>query len=203
VTITADRRELLTAKADSYTEHIDQALPYLEARGICAEAAQMFGLGFVVSGEFAGRLSIPYWTPAGAVAIKYRALDGGKPKYLNEHGTGTHLYNANALLWAGNRVVVTEGELDAVTVQYELDLPAVAYPGTETWLKNPHFRLCFEGIPEVLIIADGDDAGRKAAHRVAEDIGWQARVVPMPEGEDANSFICKEGADAFAKRLDS
>jgi DNA primase len=208
-----DRRRAFTQKAQSFAGSVEQVLPYLLSRGITAEVAAMFTLGAVpAGGEFAGRLSIPYITPAGVVQIKYRCADlshhdGFKhtadkcPKYLYEAGTGTHLYNAQVLIHAATQVAVTEGELDAVCIQAYTGIPAVAYPGVDTWGKHRHYRLCFEGVSEVVVVADGDQTGRESARRVAESIGMNARVVDMPSGHDSNSFIASQGAGAFTERF--
>lgn len=207
-----ERRRALTAKAQQYAGHADKATQYLGSRGITPQVAEVFLLGYVPDGEFAGRLSIPYVTPGGVVQIKYRCTDlthheGFKhtheecPKYLYEAGTGTFLYNAQVLIHAADEVVVTEGELDAICVQAYTGKPAVAYPGTETWKKHPHYRLCFEGVSEVIVVADGDKAGKASAKAVAESIGIHARVVELPAGEDSNSYIASQGAGAYLERL--
>lgn len=203
----AERRRALTAKAQKYAGRLDPALPYLLNRGITEEAAQIFSLGYVEEGEFAGRLSIPYVTPAGVVTIKYRCIQhedckaADCVKYLTESGCGTHLYNAQVLIHNNETVVITEGELDAVTVQAYAGLPAVAYPGVDTWSKQPHYRLCFEGVSEVVVIADGDTTGRAAAKRVSDSIGMNARVVDLGSGQDSNSFIASESAGAFLEKV--
>lgn len=207
-----ERRQQLTAKAQEYASQLDSGMEYLLSRGIVKEAASMFQVGFVNSGEFAGRLSIPYVTPAGVVQIKYRCTDlnhqdgfkhvhKGCPKYLYEAGTGTYLFNAQVLIHAVDRVLLLEGEMDAIAVQAYTGIPAVAYPGTDTWAAHPHWRLCFEGVNEVIVVADGDDAGKDAAKKVSDSIGLSARVVHMPRGEDANSIIATQGADAFLERI--
>jgi DNA primase len=199
--IPLDQRERLTAKAEEHASHLEHAVSYLLTRGISRDAAEMFGLGCVKRGqEYGGRLAIPYYTPrGGVVAIKYRAMDESAPKYLNEEGTRPHLYNASALVKA-DRAVVTEGELDAITVQAYTGIPAVAYPGTQNWRE--HFRLCFEGIAEVIVVADEGDPGRESAKRVSELIGQRARVVRIPDGlDDANSFITRQGAEAFVELI--
>jgi DNA primase len=207
-----ERRRALTAKAQQYAGDVAQASAYLDSRGLTDEVARMFSLGYVASGEFAGRLTIPYVTPGGVVQIKYRCTDlshhdGFKhthdtcPKYLYEAGSGTYLFNAQVLIYAADTVVVTEGEIDAIAVQAYTGLPAVAYPGTETWKKHPHYRLCFEGVSEVIVVADGNKVGKESAKRVAESIGFHARVVEMPTDEDSNSFIASQGAGAYLERL--
>lgn len=208
----AQRRRQLAEKSAGFEQQLEPVLPYLLGRGLSAEAAQRFHLGSVPPGqEFASRLSIPYVTPGGVVQIKYRCTkpdhhEGLKhvadcPKYLYEAGCGAHLYNAQVLISAADTVIITEGELDALCVQAYTGIPAVGYPGTEHWLSHPHFRLCFEAVSEVIVVADGEDAGRKSAARVAESIGSYARVVDMPDNEDASSFIASQGASAFIERV--
>lgn len=214
MSLSPERREILTNRTETYRKHLDDAVPYLLERGISREAADMFHLGVVPyepDEKRAGRLSIPYLRPAGVVQIKYRCMipEHGDhkdkelkcPKYLTEDGCGTHLYNSPVLLEESGLVVITEGELDALTVQAYCGIAAVGYPGVDTWKDNEHFRLCFEGVNEVVVIADGDDTGRKAAKRVADSIGFNARTVEMPDGQDANSYIASSGAGAFIERL--
>ena len=202
------RRSHLTDLANEYRRHLSSAKQYLLDRGISLEAAQAFGLGFIPDGPQAGRLAIPYWTPAGAVDIKARCMQahdcktGCGAKYLPVMaGNGQHLYNAQVLIQASDIAVMTEGELDAVCVQSYCGLPAVAFPGTESWKANNHWRLCFEGISEVIVIADGDEVGRGAAKKVADSIGMSARVVAMPANYDSNSYIADKGAQAFLDLL--
>jgi DNA primase len=211
--LSGERRRALTAKARSLAGNVEQALPYLMSRGISAEVAEMFQLGYSPHGtEQGGRLAIPYYTPAGVTNIKYRCIDldhgahgdhkgHSCPKYIYEAGLGHRLYNAQVLIDTGDSVVLTEGELDAVCVQAYCGIPAVAYPGCDTWSKERHWPLCFEGIAEVIVVCDGDKVGREAAGRVAKSMGMKARVIDMPSGEDANSFIHENGAGAFLERI--
>jgi DNA primase len=210
VNLSAERRRALTAKAQGLTANITQAQPYLDSRGISPQVAEMFALGYVPhGGTNGGRLSIPYITPSGVVDIKYRCTDLTHhehkgiecPKYTHEIAAGLHLFNAQALIRAADLVVITEGELDAICVQAYCNVPAVAYPGVSSWSAEKHYPLCFEGVAEVVVIADGDKVGREAAARVARDIGLRARVVDLPSGEDANSFVVGKGAGALLDRI--
>ena len=63
-------------------------------------------------------------------------------------------------------------------------------------------------VSEIVICFDGDDAGRKAAGRaldtalpILED-GRQIRFLFLPDGEDPDSLVHKEGKEAFTERLD-
>jgi DNA primase len=184
-------------------------LSYLLSRGISDEVAKMFGMGAVPHGEdHAGRLSIPYHTPNGVVQIKYRCTDPAHadhksvdcPKYLYETGLGVRLYNAQALIRTPELVVVTEGELDAAVVQAYCGIPAVGYPGVETWVKQTHWPLCFQGVGDVVVVSDNDKVGKDSAHRVAESVRGRVLVLPK-QYKDANEFIAAEGAAAFTERV--
>lgn len=206
--LSPERRKSLALKAEAYAGNVEEVLPYLATRGISDETADLFGLGYVSEGQFQGRLSIPYITNAGVVQIKYRCLDirheiDGKhkceAKYLGEAGCSTHLFNARALIGAGDIAVLTEGEMDAISVQSATEIPSVGYPGVNNWEK--FYRLCFEGVRDVVVVADGDDVGRKAAKAIAEKLGMVARVVDLGDGYDSNKFLTEFGAEKLTERI--
>lgn len=207
--LSKERRKSLESKALALAENVDAAASYLATRGLNKEVAEQFTLGCVPAGQdYAGRLSIPYITPNGVVQIKYRCTDMSheqdgkhncKAKYIYEAGCGTHLYNARALIGASEYVILTEGEIDALSVQGLTGIPAVGYPGVKNW--KPFYRLCFTGVSEIVVLADGDDVGRETARRIAEMIGMSARVVDLGDGYDANSFIHEQGVAPFLERL--
>lgn len=205
--ISPARRAALTAQAEGYERNLHLAESYLLDRGISLEAAQMFRLGYDSEGTYKGRLAVPYHTPAGVVNLKFRCTRNhdckatGCKKYLFLPALGQHLYNAQVLIQTSDTAIVTEGELDAICVQAYCGLPAVAYPGTESWNAHRHWRLCFEGVGEVIVVADGDEPGHAAARKVAESIGMAARVVDLPTGMDSNSVIQEKGANAFLELI--
>lgn len=185
--------------------NVHQAQAYLTKRGITEASTTRFRLGCEN-----GRLTIPYLSPAGPWIVKTRCIhnhdckDEGHAKYMLDVGSELHLFNAAALLDA-DLVVVTEGELDAITVT-QLDIPAVAYPGTQMWKSHPHWRWCFDSTSEVVVVADGDEPGRKAAAVVADSlrgsVAADIRVVNLPDGYDSNSYITDNGDADYLDRLD-
>jgi len=203
-----ERKKSLALKASEMAANVGAVQSYLDTRGISEPVAAHYKLGSTT--EFGSlRLSIPYFTPAGVVDIKYRCAvtEHGDhkdksihcSKMMKESGCGSHLYNAQSLIRASDLVVVTEGELDAVMVEGYTGFPTVGYPGTSNWEKR--WRYCFDGIGEVIVIADGDDPGRKAAEHVAQAIGTAARVVDLGDGHDASSYIRDLGVSQFVERL--
>lgn len=151
---------------------------------------------------FRGFLSIPYlrrspdndWC---VVSIRFRRLDDGKPKYMTEAGDRTRLFNTLALLEDSAIVAITEGEIDAITSQL-CGIPTVGIPGAQAW--KPSFREPFLGYREVLILADGDEAGSAFSTKLAGELP-NAKVVPMPPGQDVNSLVVQHGAQALKDRI--
>jgi DNA primase len=77
--------------------------------------------------------------------------------------------------------------------------------GTAT--SQAHLELLFRFTGEVVLCFDGDKAGREAAWRAMEPIfpclrdGRQVRIMLLPQNEDPDSLIRKEGETGFAGRL--
>jgi DNA primase len=147
------------------------------------------------------------------VAFGGRILDKGEPKYLNSPETplfhkGRELYglfHAREAIKRENRVLVVEGYMDVVALaQFGVDF-AVATLGTAT--TRDHLERLFRHAPEVIFCFDGDRAGREAAWRALDNAlpalreGWQASFLFLPEGEDPDTLVRKEGRDAFLARL--
>lgn len=183
------------------------AQAYLMSRGIGPQAAATFRLGVVrtplVGHESrAGRLAIPYLTPAGPVNFRFRCLqqhncsEAGHGKYLGLEGQETNLFNVSDLKKPGDAVAVCEGELDAMTLSM-CGIPAVAVPGASSWKK--HYRLCLEDFTRVYAFGDADDAGKSLNKRLIEAV--RAIPVRLPKGEDVNSLYLKGGADGLRRLL--
>jgi DNA primase len=84
---------------------------------------------------------------------------------------------------------------------------AVATLGTAT--TGEHLERVFRSVPELVFCFDGDKAGRQAAWRALELAlpsmrdGREAKFLLLPEGEDPDSLVQKEGRDGFEKRLEA
>lgn len=181
------------------------AAEYLQSRGIQTEP--VFGLGYVAEPTpghemYKGCLAIPYmrwsqWRGWSVATIRFRRLDGGKPKYMTLPGDQPRLYNTWALTQDTPDIAITEGEIDAITAELA-GIRTVGVPGASIW--KPYFRELFQGYRTVHILADGDDAGMQFAHTVASSLP-NARIIPMPDGEDVNSVVTKYGKDKLLERI--
>lgn len=174
-------------------------LAYLtEERKLTLETIERFLLGAAVSPDVLdedgrGMIAIPYNTPNGPVALRFRRpphRENG-PKYWQAEGTGLTIFNTPAFFESEDSIAITEGEMDCMTL-VQAGIPAVGIPGASAW--KPHYELLFEGYTTVLICADNDDtgAGRKFAAKIAKNVPGP-EVVLMPEGHDVNSLYCEVG----------
>lgn len=190
-------------------QHYSAALPgssaeqYLAERGVPASIAAGYRLGVVKEPlpgdeEYIGRLTIPYLTPAGVVDVRFRTLGHDGPKYLSRAGSHIRLYNVAALQRHSSTIAVCEGELDTVVVDGIVGIPAVGTPGSAGWQK--HFPLLLADYARVVVVADGDSAGREFAKKVTASLS-NAVVAQMPEGMDANDVYLKEGAEILRRRI--
>lgn len=211
LTLSVSQRNSLETATAKYEEGRDRLASYLASRGIDQAGASRLRLGFVseaVPGHerFVGMMAIPYLTPAGPVAIKFRNLDPDSlgPKYDGPSGQHARLYNVSALLdTTTDTAVICEGELDAAVCSVTVGVPAVGTPGT-TWLD--HFPRCFADFDRVLIVADNDNKadgsnpGLKHAKHVQSTIS-RSRIVMPPLGMDLGEWFLSAGADAVREGL--
>jgi DNA primase len=186
-----------------YQKSLPMAEEYLAGRGIPLDLANEYRLGVVAvpcSGheQYVGRLVIPYLTRSGIATLRFRALDDSQPKYLSLPRDTGRLYNTAAFFARGSRIVITEGELDALVVTEFAGVPAVGLQGAQAW--KTVYRRCFAGYTEVIVVGDADEAGRKFTDRICAELE-HSRPVYLPEGEDCNSLFLTEGPEGLANAL--
>ncbi|WP_293711310.1 DNA primase [Stenotrophomonas sp. UBA7606] len=170
--------------------------------------------------KFRDRVMFPIFDRRGRViAFGGRVMaapDDGRdagPKYLNSPETalfhkGRELYGLWQVRQANQkieRLIVVEGYMDVVSLFQFGVTQAVATLGTAT--TPDHAELLFRNAPDVYFCFDGDAAGRRAGWRALESVlprmkdGRQAFFLFLPDGEDPDTIVRKEGADAFDARL--
>ena len=166
--------------------------------------------------RFRDRIIFPIRDRRGRViAFGGRTLDGDvTPKYLNSPETplfhkGSELYGlyeARAHNRSLPRLIVVEGYMDVVALAQHGISYAVATLGTATTAE--HIERLFRVVNDVVFCFDGDRAGRTAAWRALEVAlpflrdGRQIGFLFLPEGEDPESLVRREGQAAFERRLE-
>jgi len=165
--------------------------------------------------KFRDRVMFPIFDRRGRViAFGGRVFekDDG-PKYLNSPETalfhkGRELYGLWQVRQANQkieRLIVVEGYMDVVSLFQFGVTQAVATLGTAT--TPDHAELLFRNAPDVFFCFDGDAAGRRAGWKALESVlprmkdGRQAFFLFLPDGEDPDTIVRKEGAAAFDERL--
>jgi len=134
-------------------------------------------------------------------------------KYLNSPETPVFhkgrelygLYEARKAMRKLDRLMVVEGYMDVVALAQHGIRYAVATLGTATTAE--HLNRLFRIVDEVVFCFDGDRAGREAAWRALDNAlpamreGRQLYFMFLPEGEDPDTLVRKEGAEAFEQRI--
>jgi len=203
VSLSGELKRSLQQAAEKYHSQLGPAVPYLMARGVTQETAATLLLGFVQEPEigheqYRGRLAIPYITPSGVIDIRFRALDSDEgAKYLTRPGASSHMYNVPAFQEDVDVIAICEGEFDTM-IASQCGVTAVGIAGANNW-KDWYHR-AFRDYRRVLVLTDGDSAGRELGKRIAQQIDV-AVVVPMPDGQDVNEFVQAHGAQALRERL--
>ncbi len=135
-----------------------------------------------------------------------RVMNEAQPKYINSPETliytkGKHLYGLNfskSFLREKDYAVIVEGYLDLIIpFQYGIK-NIVATLGTA--LTTHHIRLLKRFTRTVVMVFDSDKAGEEASLRGLDllvSLDMNVRVAALPKGYDPDSFIRKQGREAF------
>ena len=141
-----------------------------------------------------------------------RTIDDSLPKYLNSKDSP--FFNKSRELYGFNNAkqdhksdyfIVTEGYMDVIMLSQHDVNNAVASLGTAFSLA--HLQNLFKLKKKIVFCFDSDEAGLKAAWRsfqfslnqIFED--RTIRFLFLPEGEDPDSYIQKNGREEFEKKI--
>ena len=162
--------------------------------------------------RFRNRLMIPIARDTGTViAFGGRALDADQqPKYLNSPETPIYtksrtLYGLNltkSQVRKGNFALIVEGYFDFAQVHQAGGFPVIATCGTA--LTSQQAQMLRRFAAKAVLCYDADRAGQTAAERSSELLvaeGFDVNVVQLPGGDDPDTFLQKQGRDAFVGQL--
>lgn len=163
---------------------------------------------------FRNRVIFPIYSVSGKViAFAGRKMSNADqaPKYVNSPETELYkksdilygVFQAKAAIKNQGKVYLTEGYTDVITLSQNGIGNVVASSGTALTLGQ--IRLIRRFTHDITVVYDGDKAGIKASLRginllLAEDLN--VRVVPLPEGQDPDSFCRELGGEAFKAYLE-
>ena len=158
---------------------LDEAHPYVSARGLSRETAAHFGIGYYRGpGIMRGRLAIPIHDEHGRlVAYCGRSVTAEDPRYRfpAAFGKSAVIFNYHrAATFAGNDVVVVEGFFDSMRVHQAGFPSVVALMGAA--LSPDQEKLLVQRFRRVTLMLDGDQAGWTASHAAAQRLASRCSV---------------------------
>jgi len=178
---------------------VDCAHPYVQSRGLSGTTAQHFGVGFFPGkGMMASRCVIPIHNENGElIAYAGRAIDSVEPKYKLPTGfkKSAVLYNLHRALQVetGEReLIIVEGFFDAMKV-HQAGYPfVVALMGCT--LSDEQEQLLAQHVGMVVLMLDGDDAGRAGAQSIAARLVHKmfVKVIGLPDGKQPDQLSSDE-----------
>lgn len=190
-----------------HLKHLNYTPSQMERAGLVVKRSE--GEGYY--DRFRNRIIFPIRDMTGQViAFGGRVMDDSLPKYLNSSETA--LYSKSNVLYGLDMAkdhgrkqgyfIIVEGYLDAIACHQYGIRNAVATLGTA--LTDGHLRLMRRFVDKLVLIFDPDPAGVKASLRgfdlfVASSM--KVNVVSLPGGDDPDTFLQKQGQEAFAARL--
>lgn len=217
VPLSEEQKKSLVIATDRYAENLEGVLPYLESRGITEAIAHSRGLGLVrdpiLEHKHArDRLSIPYVTPAGPVAMSFRCVIDHNckeenlrlqainkkwkhSKYVKPAGQDPELYGVRDAFKDSRDIHIAEGEIDTIVLSELCGLPALGISGAKYWL--PWWVEVLRDFRKVFVYCDGDEAGEQLGNKIQKELGLAAILIKLPDGEDVNSIYLMGGADAL------
>lgn len=104
----------------------------------------------------------------------------------------------------GREVIVCEGQIDLIRCHFSGFANSVASQGTA--FTAEHVGILKKLADSVVLVFDADGAGQKAAIRTGGEflsVGMPVRVATLPAGEDPDSMLRDNGAEAFRRLLDT
>jgi DNA primase len=198
-------------------EEWDALIDYLKSKGV--SLGLMEKAGVIIAREnkegyydrFRHRVMFPIFDTRGQCrAFGARALEASTAKYINSPETpvytkGHHLYGfhlAKQAILDQDCAVIVEGYMDCLTPHQFGMRHVIASLGTALTLEQ--VRLLRRYTKNIVFLYDMDAAGQAAMMRCLDMLveeGLSVKVAQLSEGDDPDSFIRKNGVDAFQNYL--
>lgn len=162
--------------------------------------------------KFRDRILFPIFDGRGRICgFGGRIVGDGQPKYMNS--PESIIYNKSSLLLGlyqhadeirrKRQAVIVEGNFDMISLVANSITNVVAPLGTA--LTARQIRLVNRYAEEIILLFDGDDAGRKAVLRAAPLVfaeEAQAKVAMLPDGHDPDTFVGEYGPGALLELIE-
>ncbi len=181
----------------------------IDARGLWNETCQKFRYGITGNGASWKHVATYFDVDGRPVAQKLRTA--GKDFAVLGDMKSALPFGAHCWPRSGKQIVVTEGELDAMSVSQAQDnrWPVVSIANGATSVKRDmaRWREYFKNFETVVLMFDSDEPGQKAAREAAMTLAMphgQVRIATLPL-KDANDMLVagriKELVDAIFRAV--
>jgi DNA primase len=178
---------------------IDHSHAYLTSRGITPKTAEYFEIGFFGGkGSMHGRIVIPIHNSAGElVAYAGRAIDESEPRYKLPGGflKTLELFNQyrvlSDIMAREEAVIVVEGFFGCMKI-HQAGYPRVLALMGSTLSEVQEKILA--GFPRLVLMFDGDEAGRGATLEIATRLMSKTfvKVINLPDGKQPDQLSSEE-----------
>lgn len=164
---------------------------------------------------FRNRVMFPIRNSRGkTIAFGGRTLGDDKAKYINSPESDVFhksreiygLFEAKQAVRQLDKLLVVEGYMDVIALAQHGIHYAVATLGTAT--NQDSLTALLRQVRHIVFCFDGDQAGFRAADRAMDNAlelmadGMHLQFLMLPQGEDPDTLVRKEGQDAFQARID-
>lgn len=183
---------------------LDVVINSIPARHINIETAQKFNYGWATMHGKPVQVAQYYNKNGTLVAQKTRDKD--KNFLWLGDSSSIMLFGQQAQTSGGKRLVITEGELDALSVSQAFDnswqvvsIPSGAGSASKSILENLEF---VESFSEVVLAFDNDKAGQEGIKKVAPLLSLgKVKIVNWAPFKDANECLMKKGKEEVRKHI--
>lgn len=162
---------------------------------------------------FQDRIVFPYFSITGNIIgfqARYLQPKDNEPKYRNSRETNLFkkgsiifgLYQARNAIIKEDKVFWTEGQFDVLSwVKSGIENTV---GGSGTAMTTNHLKQLIRFTRNITLVFDGDKAGQAATIKSIENLlpeGANVRCIPLPDGEDPDSFARKLSPDKLKQYI--
>ncbi|MDY0187582.1 MAG: DnaB-like helicase C-terminal domain-containing protein [Syntrophus sp. (in: bacteria)] len=193
--IVPDEKRVLEAQ-NRLLNDID-ALEYITGtRGISLETVKGFNIGLEIDINGGRWLTIPHYEKGKLINIKSRSLPPAEKTFRRVKDCRSILFNGDAIGTNKEEIVITEGEIDTLTlidrgIKNVVGITAGAGSFDPSWIDQ------FQAVKKIILMYDPDEPGQKGAREAARRLGYDRCFnVVLPDGQDVNEYF-RSGHDLF------
>ena len=172
----------------------------LTSRGLTADTLRRFGYKLALVDGTPVHIA-PYYSKQGEIVAQKLRYPEKKIRWTGEKDLRWQLFGQQAWGAGGHEIIVTEGEIDAMTVSQLKDnkWPVVSVPdGAGASKKAIEKNLDYlESFDRVVFMFDADEPGREGAKECASVLSpGKAYIANLPDGTDPNDLLmARQGAE--------